>query len=302
MIDFRDAQLTDAVPASLAAQPWAKSLAFAESQLRQLVLRYIDQSQIYTALDTCPEQILDVLAVCWKVEWYNTDYPLKTKRQIIKSSIEVRKYQGTKWSTQMALRSVWPDSDIEEWFDYGGEPGCFRVVCNITDPSVPADLETVRENVLLYKRESAHLDNISFMVRRNLTIGHKVEMWNAKVPRCGTLRCGTWWTISRLGYTAGCRLEISPKAEAYAANQPECGTLPELATTGWSTTGDVTITPEAQVWAAAPGESGTENTGILPITSTKGISVEAQEKIETIPRSYVATPAVCGMFPCNAVE
>lgn len=302
MIDFRDAQLTDAVPASLAAQPWAKSLAFAESQLRQMVLRYIDQSQIYTALDTCPEQILDVLAVCWKVEWYNTNYPLKTKRQIIKSSIEVRKYQGTKWSTQMALRSVWPDSDIEEWFDYGGEPGCFRVVCNITDPSIPADLETVQENVLLYKRESAHLESISFMVRRNLTIGHKVDMWNAEVPRCGTLRCGTWWTISRRGYSIESKAEINPDVGAYVANQPECGTLPEPSTRGWSTTGNMTTKPNAQAWTANPGESGTEEAGILPVTSTKGLSIESKEKIETIPRSYTATPAVCGMFPCNAVE
>lgn len=274
MIELKDARITDAVPASLAEQPWAKALAFAEWKLRGEVLRYAEQSQIFTALDTCPEIVLDALAVCWKVSWYDTDYPLSTKRQIIKSSVSVRRYMGTKWATQEALRSVWPNSDVEEWFDYDGEPGCFRVVCNITDPSVTADIDTVHDNVMQYKRTSAHLDSISFMVKHGIKIGKRVDGWTARVPECGMLWCGTWWTRSTLGYSEKQGVQISAGPDAYNAHQPECGTLPEQAAKGWQMKAGIVLRPDADAWAAEGNEAGTAPAGRLPQAATLGMASE----------------------------
>lgn len=341
MIRLDEARLTDAVPASLAEQPWARALAYAEWMLRGEVLHYADQSQIYTALDTCPEEVLDALAVCWKVSWYDTTYPLSTKRQIIKSSVAVRRFMGTKWATQEALRSVWPDSDVEEWFDYEGEPGCFRVVCNIADPSVTADIDTVHDNVMQYKRTSAHLDSISFMVRRGIKIGKRVDGWAARVPECGTLRCGTWWTRSTLGHSERPGVQIGATPDAYNANQPECGTLPEMATRGWQTQAGITLRPEADAYATGGNEAGAIPAGQLPQTATLGIASEQRIRAAadtgawqtdaeeagkadsgTLPQQtvlgvsrtetlrmgggtaaegYVATPAHSGQFRCGAV-
>ena len=191
MISLRQAKLTDAIPATLAAQPWAQALAYAEWRMRGLLLEYAQDSQIYTALDTCPEMVLDALAVSWKVDWYDTTYPVEIKRSIIRSCMAVRRCMGTAWSAKKALSDVWPDSGIEEWFDYGGEPGRFRVVCNVTDPTVTAQVEVIENNVMLYKRESAHLDSISFMVRHGIQIGAVYEAYKYDVPRCGMTRCGT---------------------------------------------------------------------------------------------------------------
>ena len=84
MISLRQAKLTDAIPATLAAQPWAQALAYAEWRMRGLLLEYAQDSQIYTALDTCPEMVLDALAVSWKVDWYDTTYQVEVKRSIIR--------------------------------------------------------------------------------------------------------------------------------------------------------------------------------------------------------------------------
>lgn len=192
MISLADARLTDAIPAALAAQPWAQALAYAEWRLRGLLLECVQNSQIYTALDTCPEYVLDALAVSWKVDWYDTTYPVEKKRSIIRNSMAVRRYMGTLWAAKKALGDVWADSEIEEWFSYGGEPGRFRVVCNVTDADVTAKVETIENNVMLYKRESAHLDSISFMTRHNLQIGAEYEAYIYAPPRCGQRRrCGT---------------------------------------------------------------------------------------------------------------
>lgn len=224
MISLRQAKLTDAIPATLAAQPWAQALAYAEWRMRGLLLEYAQDSQIYTALDTCPEMVLDALAVSWKVDWYDTTYPVEIKRSIIRSCMAVRRYMGTAWSAKKALSDVWPDSGIEEWFDYGGEPGRFRVVCNVTDPTVTAQVEVIENNVMLYKRESAHLDSISFMVRHGIQIGAVYEAYKYDVPRCGMIRCGTWPRRATLGRTEGAGLVLTPAADAFAAEVPLCGT------------------------------------------------------------------------------
>lgn len=159
MIKYSDAQITDAVPAELARQPWAQALAFAELQLRKQILTYTNESQINTALDTCPEIILDALAICWKVDWYDTAYPVATKRKVIKNALQIRRYMGTRWATEVAIRNIWPDSDIIEWFDYDGEPGHFRVISN--NPEIQEEqLEELVSLLNKVKRCSAHFDGI----------------------------------------------------------------------------------------------------------------------------------------------
>ena len=267
MISLRQAKLTDAIPATLAAQPWAQALAYAEWRMRGLLLEYAQDSQIYTALDTCPEMVLDALAVSWKVDWYDTTYPVEIKRSIIKNSMAVRRYMGTAWSAKKALGDVWPDSDIEEWFGYGGEPGRFRVVCNVTDPTVTAQVETIENNVMLYKRESAHLDSISFMVRHGIRIGAVYEAYKYDVPRCGMIRCGTWPHRATLGRTEGAALAVKPAAGAYLAANPEAGagdrsgTVPRTATIGYAGQSGAQIAPEVGAYKVTPVRSGQRRCG-----------------------------------------
>ena len=60
--DLRDARLVDAVPRVVAGQDWVRALSEAVGVLHERTLRYIDDSQIYTSLDTATEPVLDALA------------------------------------------------------------------------------------------------------------------------------------------------------------------------------------------------------------------------------------------------
>ena len=64
--DLRDARLVDAVPRVVAGQDWVRALSEAVGVLHERTLRYIDDSQIYTSLDTATEPVLDALAINWK--------------------------------------------------------------------------------------------------------------------------------------------------------------------------------------------------------------------------------------------
>lgn len=65
---LKNAQIADGLPRILGEQPWVKALSMAMLELHQKTMGYIAGSQIYTAIDTVAEEVLDALAVNWKID------------------------------------------------------------------------------------------------------------------------------------------------------------------------------------------------------------------------------------------
>lgn len=142
--------------------------------LHERTLRYIDDSQIYTSLDTATEPVLDALAINWKVDWYDTGYSVEQKRRIIKTALTVRRLMGTVGAVKLQADAIYPGTMLEEWFEYGGQPGTFRLYINVTDtteehPAIiysPAEME---RRLITAKRWSAHLESLAKGLFLNLT-------------------------------------------------------------------------------------------------------------------------------------
>lgn len=162
MIKLWDAALTDAVPAVVAAQPWVKALSATWLTLQRQIMTSAAQSQIFTAVDTAGETMLDALAVNLKVDWYDNAASVEEKRRAIKAAMEVRRTMGTVGAMRTTITSVWPESTIEEWFDYGGDPGNFR--CRVENQS-SCDIQDIVESIRRAKRASAFLEELTMTVR-----------------------------------------------------------------------------------------------------------------------------------------
>lgn len=76
---LRQARITDGLPRVLARQEWVIALSEAMGLALGKTLDYTDESQIYTRLDTAPETVLDVLAVDWKIDWYDTELTVEPR-------------------------------------------------------------------------------------------------------------------------------------------------------------------------------------------------------------------------------
>jgi len=161
---LRDAQITDGLPRVLAEQPWVRALSLAMLELHRKTMDYIDASQIYTAIDTVAEEVLDALAVNWKIDWYDTSYDIEQKRRIVKSGMTIRRTMGTVAAVSQTVTSVIGQGRVEEWFEYGGRPGCFRIVCDNTEDAVTA-IEEFRRILEPVKRASAWLDGVTLQTR-----------------------------------------------------------------------------------------------------------------------------------------
>lgn len=203
----------------------AEMLALATSIADVLAKRpeEIRKIQIYTRIDDLPEDLVDILAYDFKVDWYNYDYPVEIKRDLLKSSFDVHRHMGTRGAVSDALSAIYPGSTVEEWFEYGGEPFYFRIILDVTKQRVSISNEEVLRAVNLYKSLRSHLEDNSIGYRSRATIAIKTS--------CGyvvysTRICGTYPINAMEGSIeeSGITIESADAGVAYSVRM--CGATP----------------------------------------------------------------------------
>lgn len=304
MIKLTDARLTDALPKTLAEQPWVQALAEASRKMRRRVIAYADRTRLFCDIDEASEEALDALAVELQTPLYKNDYPLTVKRQIVKNSMLYYIRSGTRGAVEELLADIYQGAEVEEWFEYGGEPNYFRVAIDISRTTVPvAEMAPAELESWLYsvKRASSALESLSYMIRHAITIGCKVEAFLQSPPECGTLECGTYPEASTLGWSAGAWLQIAGRADAYLVSPPECGTVPEISTVGWSIDAAISQAGSvAEAFVIEPPEAGTAEAEEKPLTATLGQSLEAGSQYTAKVDIYLVTPPESGATECGA--
>lgn len=76
---------------------------------------------------TCPIDLLPWLAWSLSVDAWDSEWSESIKRQVIEDSVEVHRSKGTLAAIRRVLSGLNIRSQIEEWFEYDGEPHTFRL-------------------------------------------------------------------------------------------------------------------------------------------------------------------------------
>ena len=148
-----------ALPLPLAQDENALALGKATAEVLQLLLGMIRSDLVYPAIDSLPEELLDILAQDYKVDWYDADYTLEEKRKTIKESWAVHRTIGTKAAVEKAISAVYPDTTVQEWFEYDGEPYNFRLRINLTHDSANSErMQRAMDRMNYYKNLRSHND------------------------------------------------------------------------------------------------------------------------------------------------
>lgn len=194
-------QMMDSFPLALQKDPKMVALAHSIANVLEMRLDEITLGQIYTRIDELPEDLLDILAKDFAVDWYDKSYTLEEKRKTIKGSWYVHRHRGTKAAVETAIAALYPNPVIEEWFDYDGSPYHFRLRIPV-DYIDTAKHEQICRKIICYKNLRSHLDRIIYEISsRNLT-----SAYIAGAP------CGMYCTMS-----ARVRGKIPPQSGRVAA-------------------------------------------------------------------------------------
>lgn len=129
------------------------------------VIRYIGENitlcSDWGVIDFLPEDFLDALAWELDIEWYDKSADIDVKRSLIKSSDKVHAHNGTKAAVLKVVEDYYGGGIIEEWFEYGGDPGHFKISVTSEDMHITVPEEFIAL-VNKIKRKSAILDGMDF--------------------------------------------------------------------------------------------------------------------------------------------
>lgn len=153
--------LLGAFPYSLARDENKEKLAESIANDLAKTLSDTEKALIFPEIDTLPEELLDILADDFKIDWYDVESPVWYKRQTVKECILVHKYKGTKYAVETALHSMFMSAEVQEWFEYDGEPYHFKVVVY---GHTSSNLKKLNSKLLYAKNLRSVLDKVNFVL------------------------------------------------------------------------------------------------------------------------------------------
>lgn len=262
--------LLNALPAVL--QQDEKMQALADSIAGVLAARpaEIDAVRIYSAIDKQPEEVLDIIAKDFKIDWYNYDYPLDAKRALVKTAPYVHKHLGTKGAVVAAIRSIYPQSTVEEWFEYDGNPFEFRVLIDMQEPSIPVSNEELLWAVAYYKSLRSHCEGVFYRSEYNLCVECSCGYYPFKSRLCGTFPVrATKGAI----FDYPLALETDASGVAYTMPRtgvPDTGTFPRAAVIGSIGELDLGVVTAANGVTYTAPKTGQQTAGRHPDAAVQG--------------------------------
>ena len=292
-----ESDFTKYLPQPLTHDP--KMIALAKAAANELleVSGAVEKVLIYSRIDELPEELVDILAYDMHVDWYDFSYPLAAKRDLLKSSVRVHKKMGTKYAIEKALSALYPESEVEEWFEYEGEPGHFHIVCDVTNSRITASYSDIVRAVKLYKRLSAHMDEVVYQSHVHCEIHTHTDFFLYHVPMTGKLNAGTHPQRSHRGGSAGEVMEAGTEAGHFRFTSPAAGTDPDRSTVFHSQKAQIAAETASNAYGYRNTPAGQINAGEAPQRSHRGGSAGAAVEAQGETEAHVFTSTAAGTVP-----
>lgn len=182
---------------------------------------------IYSRIDELPEELVDILAYDMHVDWYDYSYPIEAKRNILRDSVKVHKKMGTKYAIEKALGGIYPYSEVEEWFDYEGQPHHFQVICDVTNQHITASYQQIVQAIRMYKRLSSWLDGVVYQSSVSVNVGTHADYFIYDTPMTGQIRTGTYPQRNVQAGIADATVIVGTEQAGFIFTSTQCGTAPE---------------------------------------------------------------------------
>lgn len=132
MINILDVKLSDLLPSSFDTDE-IKALNNVVTFSLYLLQKYIDNANFTVNIDNVSEKIIDYLACEYRTPYYDEALDLKTKRNLVKSTMLTYLEIGTTNIIKEYLNTLNEETDVAEWYEYDGQPYNFKIFLNISE-------------------------------------------------------------------------------------------------------------------------------------------------------------------------
>ncbi|MFD0709946.1 phage tail protein I [Photorhabdus akhurstii] len=98
--------------------------------------------------DTCPVELLPYLAWAWSVDRWDENWPVTTKREVIKNSLFLHKHKGTIGAIRRVVEPLGYFIQIKEWWQTNDAPGTFRLEIGVRESGITAEIFSELERLI----------------------------------------------------------------------------------------------------------------------------------------------------------
>ena len=256
---------------------------------------------IYPRIDELDGTTLDILARDLHVDWYNDAYPIAAKRAVIKSSVQIHKRLGTKYAVVKALGDLFPNTEVQEWFEYGGTHHHFRIILDLTQAKAPADISQIVSAAKFYKRLSAHLEEIIYQMSAVIEIRTETAFYIYSTGRTNTYNAGTRPRRNTIGGVSGTTINISTDCVNSSYKSPQAGTKPYRSTITELNGTSITAQSETQVYKSKTNFSGQKMSGENPRRNMGGGVAQGFVEIQADNNNYTFESPQAGTKPARNI-
>ena len=114
--------------------------------------------------------LLDLLAWQFHVDFYDTEFPIETKQELVLKSLDWHTRKGTPSVVEEIVTAVFSHAVIEEWFEYGGLPYRFRISTELPLSDEVA-LKKLVSAIFSVKNTRSWLDVIDALIKYEIFVG-----------------------------------------------------------------------------------------------------------------------------------
>lgn len=265
-----DIDYTRLLPEPLKNDSAMLALGVSISDTLQENIRLARLDIIYARIDELDELTLDILARDFHVDWYNDTYPIEAKRAIIKSSVRIHKRLGTKFAIVKAIGDIFPNSEVQEWFEYGGTHHRFRIILDLTNAKIPPDLTQIIKAAKFYKRLSAHLDEVIYQMSAVITISTDTAIYRFHTGVTGKEKAGMRPYVNYKGGAANAKIEALSGAQGKSFQSEIAGTIPQRSRIAALRKVDINAEGKTKNYYIISDISGRDKAGEFPYRNTAG--------------------------------
>lgn len=154
--------LLDIVPENLLEDKHIRKI----TEVIDAALKDIYPETAYPALisriDELDSDTIDSLAWQWHVDFYDEDLSLEVRRELVKKSIDYHRQMGTNYAVDGVIKTCFQNAEIQENWEYGGNPYCFKVITIHAGIPDEDELGRIVQAINSVKNTRSSLDGLGF--------------------------------------------------------------------------------------------------------------------------------------------
>lgn len=164
MINFWESNIEAILPGYLSETPEVQAISYAIAKQIQNICRRMEKEKVYVAVDNLSEDVLDLLALEMRSQYYSDTMEIQEKREIIKNTMKWYMKAGTASAVREMVNIVLGEGRVVEWFDFTeGEkiPGTFEIE---TEAGLTTDiLSEVSKKIKNVKNARSHIRRVKIL-------------------------------------------------------------------------------------------------------------------------------------------